>query len=289
MTLDQVKELTPFQRVCYWIRERESIRLKKEAGEKKPWTNDPILQSYRFCNVRRMDDKVSQWLLKNWYEPYFNHKQMVVACVLARHFNQPSTLEAIGFPNFPGLFPWSKYVEVSLRTIAKLQERSQTTFNGAYIVRADGKFPNKADMVFNETCQQFVDHWLYVETDYMEAAVNQLCEYRNIGSFMAGQIAADLRWAVKGEWKDRNTWAAIGPGSKKGMNILHGRLASAPLNQDQFIVELREFRAAALKELPASIVNRMEMIDWQNCFCELSKYTKALTGNGRPKQLYAGV
>ena len=73
----------PKNRFLYWIKERESIRKKKEAGNPKPWTDDPILQNYRFCNVRRMDDTVSQWLLKNWYEPYFDHPNMLSAAGLS--------------------------------------------------------------------------------------------------------------------------------------------------------------------------------------------------------------
>ena len=60
MLLSKVKSMTPLNRLVYFITEREAIRLKKEAGEPKPWTSDPILQQYRFCNVRRMDDKVSK-------------------------------------------------------------------------------------------------------------------------------------------------------------------------------------------------------------------------------------
>jgi len=44
---------------------REALRKAKEAGGPPPWTIDEILQKYRFCNVRRADDRVSKWLIEN--------------------------------------------------------------------------------------------------------------------------------------------------------------------------------------------------------------------------------
>ena len=98
MLTSQAKDLTRAELFLYWIKERESVRRKKEVGKSKPWTDDEILQSYRFCNVRRMDDKVSKWLLENWYRPFYDHQNILLACSLGRFFNQPSTLERLGFP-----------------------------------------------------------------------------------------------------------------------------------------------------------------------------------------------
>src|SRR4051794_12814436 len=91
--------MTPIETLIHFIKERESIRLKKEAGQPKPWTIDPILQQYRFCNVIRIEDKVSQWLLHNWYKPSNMNNHCLVAIVMARHINLPNTLERIGYPS----------------------------------------------------------------------------------------------------------------------------------------------------------------------------------------------
>jgi len=44
----------------WFIQEREKIRKFKEAGYERPWTEDPILQEYRFTNIWRQDDKVTK-------------------------------------------------------------------------------------------------------------------------------------------------------------------------------------------------------------------------------------
>ena len=46
----------------WFIQERESIRLKKEAGEDRPWTDDEILNRTRFTNIFRQHDKVSTFI-----------------------------------------------------------------------------------------------------------------------------------------------------------------------------------------------------------------------------------
>lgn len=50
----------------YFAYERQNIFLKKQRGENAPWTDDEILREYKFCNTYRLNDRVSQYLLKNF-------------------------------------------------------------------------------------------------------------------------------------------------------------------------------------------------------------------------------
>ncbi len=280
MLIEEVRKLNPLDRFTYWILERESIRLKKDAGEPKPWTNDQILQSYRFCNVVRMDDKVSVWLLQNWYEPYFDHSNMIPAIALARFFNKPSSLEAIGFPK-----KWEP--ELMKETLRKVK-LSGTVFNSAYMVRGnDGK--DKVESVIDFNVQPFIDNPPVINRNSMEESHLVINSYYGIGSFMAGQIVADMRWAMKGEWDDRLVWAPCGPGSMRGMNRLKGRELKKSIPQKQFTEELQELILEVGDRLPDELVSRMEAQDFQNCLCEHDKQCRVLNGEGTPKQLYKGV
>ena len=82
----------------YFLNERQRIRDKRYSGEPFPWTEDPILRTYSFCEVFRQDDRVSQWIYNNWLKPYDGHPNVWLACCIARQINWPDTLEAIGFP-----------------------------------------------------------------------------------------------------------------------------------------------------------------------------------------------
>lgn len=277
MKIADVKKLTPLERFIYWVRERESIRLKKEAGEPPPWTDDEILQRYRFCNVRRMDDKVSQWLLKNWYEPYFDHPNMLVAVVMARHFNLPSALEAVGFP-----VRWRPdYIKATLRGI---KAKGGRIFNGAYMVRGIGEV-DKTEMVVTKVCQPLVNNPPKLDPDSLKNSWEALLPCWGLSSFMAGQVVADLRWAITGKWADASVWAPLGPGSKRGMNRLHERPPKQPLSQEQFLEELLALKEQVNKRTPA-IAKRLELGDLQSVCCEGDKYVRALLGEGKPKQLY---
>lgn len=285
MKIAGVKKLSPFERLVYWIRERESIRLKKEAGEPKPWTEDEILQSYRFCNVRRMDDKVSQWLMTNWYEPYKDHPNILTAVALARFVNKPESLNVVTQSVFSFPKPkWDK-IKTGLRII---KSSGETVFNGAYMVRGNStKSPDKIGTVVDEYVRPMIER-VMIANHSMEQTWEQIKDSYGFGSFMAGQVVADLRWAVSGPWNDRNEWAPIGPGSLRGMNRLQGRELKTPISQEDFLIELRAMVLNLKSGVPSSIRNRLELMDYQNCLCEYDKYNRALNGEGRPKSRYAG-
>ena len=282
MKIEDIKQLSPIDRFCYFIQERESIRLKRLAGESPPWTDDEILQRFRFTNVRRMDDRVSQWLLKEWYEPNFDHPNMLVACAVARFINLPASLDLITkyvFSKRWGAGPSKRIKEV----LRKRKASGETVFNAAYMVRGnDGVDKLESVMDFHIKSLK----GLKIDENSMEATWQLIQDCYGFGSFMAGQVVADLRWAVSGLWSDRNDWAPMGPGSKRGINRLAGRAINAPLRQEQFLTELENLREACEKKLPTSITERLELHDWQNCCCEISKYDRTLFDGKRPKQLY---
>lgn len=282
MKLDAIRSMDPRYRLLYWIKERESIRLLRTSGGAKPWTDDPILQGYRFCNVRRMDDRVSRWIEDNWYVQHWDHPNMLYAAALARFFNLPETLEVIAPYVFRGAEPLWKEMHRALENY-KHAEKGRKVFNGAYMVRGNDGI-DKIDCVINHyvlPLRKVTVRGRFLKEDH--AAI--LTSY-GMGSFMAGQIVMDLRWAMGGSWRDRKRWAPIGPGSLKGMNYVYSRPAKKPISQDQFLEELTELRGWLIERLPPSIHERLEAMDYQNCLCEFRAYNEALMGVKNPKRRY---
>lgn len=278
MNIKKVKKLSPIKRLAYWITEREYIRLKKEAGEPRPWTDDEILATFRFCNARRMDDRVSQWLLNNWYDPHYNHKNMAVACTLARHLNIECSLKAVGFPK-----KWD--ADKVHKILKKRTDQGLQVFNAAYIIRG-AYYKPKIDSIVYDTTDAVYKNPPNLDTSSMEKCVEEMQQYWAVGSFIGGQIVADMRHAIKGKWSDKYDWAPMGPGSKRGMNRLHERDPKAAMSQSKFLDELRELRDRLHSHLPLETFKRLEGIDIQNCLCEFDKYTRTLTGESKPKQFY---
>src|SRR4051812_31854234 len=119
--------------LSYWIFERESVRRNKEAAKPKPWTKDPLLQGYRWCNVRRMDDKVSRWLMDMWYhQPFAKSKQGAITLVgLGRLLNWPDSLYR--------LLPMREWhMGEALAKLQAYRDEGNKVFTGAYIVNGSG-------------------------------------------------------------------------------------------------------------------------------------------------------
>jgi hypothetical protein len=277
MKIEKVKLLAPFERFLYWVKAREAIRIRKERGDPHPWTDDETLQKYRFCNIRRMDDRVSRWLLNNWYTPFFDHPNVLTACVLARHLNNTDTLEAVGFPKTWNPFRVRKILEGRA-------ERNLKNFSAAYIITGSlggSKIVQVVDKVVNAVHQAKIKP----DSSSMEATHCKLVGLPGIQSFMAGQIVADLRWAMSGTWSDAKIWAPIGPGSRRGLSRLHNKPLNTVWKQKEFLALLQELILKCSSKIPL-IHSRLEAIDYQNCLCEYDKYCRVLLGEGRPKQLY---
>ena len=81
----------------YFAWERQNIFWKKLNGEEAPWTDDYILQQYKFCNSYRVNDRVSQYLLKNviYNENIYEDEDMLFRIILFKLFNKEATWELL--------------------------------------------------------------------------------------------------------------------------------------------------------------------------------------------------
>jgi hypothetical protein len=79
-----------------FARERHSIHLRRRAGlPRSAWTDDPILQTYRFTNIFRELDRTTVWFREHVRDPMRGRPEVLLATVLFRWFNRIQTGEAI--------------------------------------------------------------------------------------------------------------------------------------------------------------------------------------------------
>lgn len=289
MLVEDVKKLPVFERTMQFIQEREAVRLKKAAGLPKPWTDDVRLLEAKFTCPRRMDDRVSVWLEETWYKPYHNHGEMLAACCLARMLNVPEALTHItGFlfrRTAPPFLPPS-WAEIERQLRATWQER--TIFNSAYIVPGK-KGEDKLKTVLDRVRAVEKNSPGVVDPTSMERTHAAVMKFDGFGSFLAGQVVADLRWAVSGTWADKDTWAPPGPGSKRGIERLLSESYTLPVPKHDWQTEFQKYMAKARAFLPRTITSRMEAMDWQNTLCDCAdKAERLLEGSGRTKCKYPG-
>ncbi len=284
----------PPERLLAWIVERESIRRKKERGLPRPWTLDPVLDGYRFCNVCREDDRVTIWLRENWREPYAGDPDLWFAMVVARIFNLPPTLKDIGYP-----IPWNG--ERVLKLMDRYTKMKKQIFNGAYIVSTNGNAMSKNQYIINKVINPIWEARDVIRPRFpfkesLSSFHKRLTLYDGLGDFMAAQVIADLKYTPAYEdAKDWQTFAASGPGSRRGLNRLMGRKLLAPMPPGIWLGNVNHFRHMinqALKNLnnenPTGdkLPEDLHAQDFQNCLCEFDKWERAHRQEGKPKQIY---
>lgn len=110
--------------------------------------------------------------------------------------------------------------------------------------------------------------------------------YIGWGPFMAYQVVVDMRHSrYLRDAQDINTWAALGPGSRRGLNRLAGRPVDYALGQAQGLEEMltlwREQDRWRAPWVPA-----IDLSDIQNSLCEVDKLLRVQTGEGKPRSSY---
>ena len=283
--------------LLYLIWEREAIRLAKENGHPAPWTADPVLQKYKFTNIRRRDDRGSQWVIKHLMQPNEDRLDLWFTLLVARLVNWPPTLQAL---IHAGVLPCSPEEFDALRFESVLEALRATgvkVYSGAYMLYPT-KNPgiNKARTVAKYIIGSVVQNAPHIHNELwredleqggsIERFVAALSACFGVSTFMAGQVAADLTYHPDSHLScaaDLYSYAPIGPGSLRGLNYLHGRAPFAAWESRVF--------TAALQGINNRIANELDLTDLtlhdvQNCMCEYSKYCRTVLGEGKPKNTY---
>jgi hypothetical protein len=286
---------------AYWIVAREALRKGRESGKPPPWTKDKTMAETRWCNVRRMDDKVSKWMLDHWFrdDGYAEARTALIAGLMARMINKPETLAAITAGN--RFAKWDH--DRAYKAMYEIKNRNETVFTSAYIINGASGGP-KIDQVLSaiDTCYKGCDKHAgrFIAQASMQETATRLHALRGVGSFIAGQVVADLRWVLgdtnAGWWADRMTWAPPGPGSSRGMKYLLGKASAedmagrgADLSEKEFLPALRELVLLAKEHPtvgPIFAERGLEAHDIQNTLCETSKFIRIKYATGRAKNKY---
>lgn len=271
----------------YWIREREAVRLRKEQGDKHPWSADQIFNIYHFCNVRREDDRTTKEIRKyvvaatnDWSEGPVSEAGLPWIYTLARMFNQPMTVFRALYSIKEGK-DWVAELKELRRHWAAANYKGATLFRPAYVVSTCGMSMDKIDYVAD-----VVKHVakLKVPCVGLQDAHNVLTSVNGLGSFMAGQVVADLRndrYLAPLDDKEAKFWSSWGPGSKKGLNLIFGA-GTSPSNYQTRMMHLFTLMPEDIKEM------RIHGQDLQNCLCEFSKYIRHLDCLGGRNRYYEG-
>ena len=279
-------------RYCYWQTERESIRIKKESAVlSPPWTDDPILQEFKFCQVFREDDRTTRWFRTHIREPMRNEEDVLMATIIFRWFNLIETGRTLIDHNL--LRKWNRK-----KAIYEITKQPKW-ITGAYII----KTPNGMDKVTGVA--ECVSHiWKAKEVilsklhenlakgeSSLEATWLILRDYPYMGPFMAYEVVTDLRHTYLLEnANDIMTWANAGPGAMRGLNRLTGRPLDYCRKSHPWCEEMQDLFEQVKKILAPSIIFRnganYEMREIEGGLCEFDKYSRIYKDEGRTRSVY---
>jgi hypothetical protein len=265
-----------------FVMERERVRLRREAGDSFPWTNDPILAAYSFCNIRRDHDRVTKWIRQNWLNPNSDDDDLWFASVVARNINEPDTLAELNYP-----VPWEP--DNFLLTMSEKSSRGDRLYRSAYMIRVgatDGlsKAHGLATQMFNPLWERR-ENYRPLWGDSLDDYHNRLMTSHGLGSFLAAQVIADIKpYGLLSDAPDYHHWSAPGPGSTQGLNSLNNRDLKAKWKPHHFREEVQALQEVINRKL--KLDPPLDAQDCQNALCEWAKYYKAKYLGIPPRRKY---
>lgn len=273
-------------KLLYWIKERYKIYLRKENGFPKPWSDDHVFQTTYFCNVHRENDKVTKWI-RGFTAPWVDHDLFEYNITLCRFLNWPPTLADIGFKQTHA--PYSLCDRLEL-----LAKHGHKVWGNAYVITTHGQKMAKATYLCHDVLEKLYQALPAVRTacrgGSCGVASAALRGIDGIGSFLAGQIVADLKNTPGHPLytaEDKATFVEPGPGSIKGLSwfMTEKPTGFSPSHFPHGFSVVRRYVDENWPEVVPIVDNQ----DLQNCLCEFDKYMRVSTGSGRSKRGYNGA
>jgi len=292
-----------------FINERHLIWIKRNQGLQKPWTDDPILQQYKFTNIFRQLDTGTIYLHKYILKEYsivfkynnfkfLNLTQKDLELIIFnicwyRNFNWYKHAEKLGFIiDFSQL---ENYINNCWAT-------DEQIFTNAYL-RATNGTPCFKHKYYLDICKRIWNDKNKIVEICKTNSLQKTAEFlantiKNLGIFTAYEIVCDLRFTTLLENAvDKLTWTNLGPGAKRGLKWLN-------MNEElESIIQLYNIFANYPSPLNDFILSHFinessintntyppfELREVEHSLCEFDKYCRTESGIGKPKMKYNGL
>lgn len=263
----------------YFAFERQNIWYKKLIGENPPYTQDKILQEYKFCNAYRVLDRVSQYMLKNviYNGKEYLEEDMLFRIILFKIFNKEDTweylVESLGDITLNS-FSFTTYDKL----LQNLRNSGRKIYNDAYISCANKAYGYDLK---HQNHLALLEYMFFKDDIYnkiknsnsMEELFNILKSYPLIGDFMAYQLATDINYSNIVNF-DESTFTIPGPGAKRGIEKCFEEFSS----YEEVIKYMYNIQDYEFKRLNLDFRylgdRKLQLIDIQNLFCETDKYLR---------------
>jgi hypothetical protein len=286
----------------YWhfAAERQEVYLRRVSGQEGPWTEDSVLNTYKFTNAYRAADRVSQYLIREViYRDAFDARDTAFRVLLFKLFNKIETWQLLQ-RHFPKLSIRSFDVRQFDAVLSKALRAGTRIYSAAYIMpnaprEHEGSFKHRThlDLLQRVITDGTLDRVL--ESGSMKDAYELLLAIPSFGTFLAYQFVIDLNYAPHFQFSE-NDFVQAGPGALNGLKKCFTSLGDySTADAIAWVTDrqVEEFaaRGIAFKNLWG---RALHLVDCQNLFCEVDKYARVahpefsvLTGRARIKQRFS--
>lgn len=304
--MESHKNITPNDEVLryyfYFMQERMNMFWRKVDGTRHTgWSDDPIFRTYKFTNVYRATDRVSQYLIKNViYKDIERYKpeDVLLRILVFKIFNKIETWEYIeqqlGLP-----LTVKTYDPHRLSVILSERQLYAPIFNNAYMMTGShalyNYLPTKHEKWLTMVKKEFINTNLFsniMAASSLEAVYDILRERSFLGGFLAYQYTIDFNYSPYLNFSE-NSFVKAGIGAIRGIKKCFSDYGSCYEDAIRYIhdnIDSLRFRYgySDFRPLPG---REPTLIDLQNCFCETDKYLRAkmpelVVDNVRIKQKY---
>ena len=285
----------------YWqfAAERQKVFFRKLERLPAPWTTDSILAKYKFTNAYRASDRVSQYLIRHViYEGDDSPEEVFFRIILFKLFNKIETWEFLkvnlgnisyadySFPEYDQLLSGALSSGTRIYSAAYIMPSGKTSFG----------YPQKHrnQLMLLERMMEDEMPYRIADASSMRQAFELLRSYPTIGSFLAYQFVTDLNYSGLTDFSEME-FVAPGPGAMDGIRKCFTDMGG--LNESDMIRVVADRQEQEFERLGLTFRTlggrRLQLIDCQNLFCEVSKYArlkhpeiKGVSDRKRIKQIY---
>lgn len=278
------EELTPTPVYdTYWkfAAKRQEVFFNRLYGQDCPWTDDKIIQKYKFTNAYRASDRVSQYLIRNviYEDNYYTPEDQCFRILFFKLFNKIETWEYV--KNELGEITYSSYnFERYNQLLKERMETNERIYSAAYIMPS-----GKSRFGFEKKHQNHLKLLEYMmesglpqqiaKAKSLEELYKVLLDYPTLGTFLAFQFAIDINYSELCDFSEMS-FVVAGPGAKNGIHKCFGDFKGYDYEDIiRYVAERQEeeFEKRGL-HFQSLFGRELQLIDCQNLFCETDKYAR---------------
>jgi hypothetical protein len=286
----------------YWrfAAERQRVFFSRIEGRRPPWSDDEIINKYKFTNAYRASDRVSQYLIRRVI--YRDDLPSTVAetffrIILFKFFNKIETWELL--EEAVGAITWGGYDFQKLDAVlSQAMTSGLRIYSAAYIMPSavamghERKHSNHLALL-ERMMRDGLPEKIAGAAD-MQDGFELLLAYPSLGDFLAYQFITDINYSELTRFSEME-FVVPGPGALDGISKCFADTAG--LNAPEIIRFMTDRQEAEFARLGLRFESlwgrRLQLIDCQNIFCELSKYARlrhpelvGISGRKRIKQKF---